>query len=136
MTKYKRILIRTDGSAAARRAVSAGLVFAKAVRAEVIGVHVRRAFTFLDPPAFGTAVEIDKIRAAEQKQGDRALAAFERAAREARVRFSTERAKGDSAWEAVLRTAQARRCDLIATTADTETGNLIANAKVAVLVVP
>lgn len=136
MKKYKRILIHTDGSAAARRAVSAGLTLARAMRAEAVGVHVRHGFTFLDPPEFGAGAEVDRARAAAVKQADRALAAFGRAARKARVRFSVERAKGDRAWEAVLETARARKCDLIATAADPEIGSLLANARVAVLVAP
>jgi nucleotide-binding universal stress UspA family protein len=135
MKKYKRILIRTDVSAPARKAVRVGLGIAKAMRVEAVGVYVRRSFTHVVSAEFDTAAEIERIREDARKEGDKALAAFERAARKARARFSTERAKGDRAWQTVLDAARSLKCDLIVTAADSETGNLLADAKVPVLVV-
>lgn len=135
MKKYKRILIRADVSAPARKARAAGLALAKALRAEVVALHVRERFSFVDPPPFGAAAEVDKQRALADKEADRALAAFERAARAVRVRFRGERARDDRAWQAVLDAARSLNCDLIVTAADGDTGNLVAHSKVPVLVV-
>ena len=136
LTKHKRILVRTDASAASRKAVRAGLELAKALRAEAIGVHVRRSFEHVVSAEFGAAAEIGRIREASLKEGNSALAAFERAARKERVRFSTLRAKGERASEALLETARTHKCSLIVTAADSETGSLLAQAKLPVLVVP
>jgi nucleotide-binding universal stress UspA family protein len=136
MKSVKRILIRTDGSAPSRKAVREGLAVAKALRAEAIGVHVRRSFTHVTSAEFDAAAEIERIREAARKEGDKALGAFERAAREARVRFRTERAKGDRAWQAVLEAAREHKCGLIVTAADNETASLLEKSKVPVLVVP
>lgn len=134
--KKPRILIRTDGSAPSRKAVSAGLALAKAMRAEAIGVHVRRSFAHVVSAEFDAAAELERIREAARKEGDKALAAFERAARKAGVRFGTARAKGDSGWQAVLEAAREHKCGLIVSAPDKETDNLLAKAKVPVLIVP
>lgn len=136
MKKQKRILIRTDGSAPARKAVRAGLELARALRAEAIGVHVRRSFEHVLSAEFDAAAEIRRIREAALKEGDKALAAFERAARKARVRFRTDRAKGDRASDALLEAARRLKCDLIVTVPDAGTGSLLDQAKVPVLLVP
>lgn len=136
MKRVKRVLIRTDGSAPSRKAVREGLAVAKAMRAEALAVHVRRSFTHVVSAEFDAAAEIERIREAARKEGDRALAAFERAARKAGVRFGTARAKGDSGWQALLEAAREHKCGLIVTAPDAETGSLLAKAKVPVLIVP
>ena len=136
LKKPQRILIRADTSAAARKAVRAGLELAKALRAEAIGVHVRRSFEHVISAEFDAAAEIGRIRKAALEEGDRALAAFERAARKARVRASTAHAKGERASTALSEAARAHKCGLIVTAADSETGSLLGQAKVPVLVVP
>lgn len=132
----KRILIRTDGSPPARKAIRVGLDLAKAMRAEAVGVYVRRSFTHVVSAEFDTAAELERIRTAARKEGDRALAAFERAARKARVRFSTARAKGESPWQAVLDTARKQKCGLVVMALDAETGSLLGKSKLPVLIVP
>ncbi|HZM35089.1 MAG TPA: universal stress protein [Burkholderiales bacterium] len=136
MAKHKRILIRVDASAPSRKALRAGLELAKAMRAEAIGVYTRRSFEHMVSAEFDAAAEIERIREAARKEGDKALAAFERTARKARVRFMTDRAKGDRAFEAVLEATRRLKCDLIVTAPDAETGSLLGKAQVPVLVVP
>ena len=136
MKSLQRILIRTDGSAPSRKAVREGLALAKALRAEAVGVHVRRSFAHVVSAEFDAAAEIERIREAARKEGDKALGAFERAAGKARVRFATARAKGDTGWQAVLEAAREHKCGLIVTAADNETANLLEKSKVPVLVVP
>jgi len=136
MKSVKRVLIRTDGSAPSRKAVREGLAVAKAMRAEAIGVHVRRSFTHVVSAEFDAAAELERIREAARREGDKALGAFERAARKAGVRFGTARAKGDSGWQAVLEAAREHKCGLIVTPPDSETDNLLAKARVPVLIVP
>ena len=142
---YKCILIPTDGSTLSRKAVRAGLQLAKALRACVVGVHVRTRFTYIDPPEFGTGAEIDKLRASAEKKQDRVLAGFERAAKAAQVRCSTERLRGDPLWRAVLEAAGKHQCDLIVIASHgrgalhglvrgSETASLLSRSRIPVLV--
>lgn len=143
---YSRILIPTDGSPLARKGIRAGLALARALKAQVIGVHVGRRFARTDPPEFGTAASVEKAKAAGEKAAARALASFEKAAKSNGVKCTTQIVHGDTAWKAILEVAMAQKCDLIviashgggamrALLVGSETASLLSHSTVPLLVI-
>ena len=115
---YKHILIPTDGSALAGKAVKAGVRLAKALGAKVTGVHVVAPYYTPPIPVEGgvyiPGMSADAYRAYSYKQARKALAPVEREARAARVRCKTKIMTAPRPAEAILKTARSNGCDVIA----------------------
>jgi nucleotide-binding universal stress UspA family protein len=109
---YKHILIATDGSELAGKAVTTGLDLAKQLGAQVTVITVTEPWTGLATvePAFAFPIEKFEKEAAEYAQ--RILADASEVARKHDVKCATINAKGYAA-EAIIETANARGCDLI-----------------------
>jgi nucleotide-binding universal stress UspA family protein len=113
---YRHILIATDGSALAEKAVSHGLSLAKAVGAKVIALIVEAPFNVYDVPesrvpkmseAFAQHVEHAKQHAAA------VLDRVAEAAKAAGVACETVQVEHDHPYQAIIATAKAKGCDLI-----------------------
>ncbi|WP_305824738.1 universal stress protein [Massilia brevitalea] len=110
---YQRILLPTDGSEASRRAIHAGVDFARIVGAKVV------AMTAI--PEFHTfAASTDMIEQARQQyeaatraRARRLLDEAAAVARDAGVACTTVQATSDSPYEAIIATAREQGCDLI-----------------------
>jgi nucleotide-binding universal stress UspA family protein len=112
---FKRILIPTDGSAVANKAVRAGIRFAKEVGARVVGYY---AVEVIHPRVYGDGYVIDEKLIAEfdrraKHVGEKHLAAMANLARSARVRFESVCAKAVTPHEGIIATARRKRCDAI-----------------------
>jgi nucleotide-binding universal stress UspA family protein len=113
---YKHILVATDGSKLAAKAVKAGVKLAKSVGARVTGVYVIPPYV---PPMYGEAAiyvpEVTPKRYKElaEKEAKKALSLVEIEAQTARVACAVVHPTADQAWQGVIRTAQAKKCDLI-----------------------
>lgn len=112
---FKRILIPTDGSAVANKAVRAGIRFAKEVGARVVGYYAVEA---IYPRVYGNGYVIDEKLIAELDRrakdiGEKHLAAMAKLARSARVRFEAVCAKSVTPYEGIVATARRKRCDAI-----------------------
>jgi len=146
---YRKILIATDGSEAARKAIAAGMELALLGDATVVGVHVRQPASVV---AFGEAslmvppeIEAELTRQLKE-ESRRLLAAVESEAREADLRCESVDVQDDSPAEAILRVAREHACDLIVMASHgrkglsrvllgSETSKVLARADRAVLVV-
>ncbi len=112
---FKRILLPTDGSAVSIRAAKAGVRFAKSIGARVVGYYAVESVqsyyysegTILDS---GLIAELER---SARKTGERHLATLERLAKAARVPFTSVCAPADSADAGIVRTARAKKCDVI-----------------------
>ena len=113
---YKNILIATDGSALAGKAVAHGLGLAKAVGAKVTALIVEAPFNVYDVPesrvrqmseAFAQHAEFVK-RHAGQVLGDVA-----EAAKKAGVACDTVQLEHDHPYQAIIKTASDKGCDAI-----------------------
>jgi len=112
---YKHILIPTDGSATAERAVKAGLKFAKWAKARVT------VFTAMPEYRTPTTAEVAARRVmsiAEYEsrtlaQAQKLLDRVARRAKAAGVKLDTEAALSDWPGKAIIAAAQKKRCDLI-----------------------
>jgi nucleotide-binding universal stress UspA family protein len=109
---YKHILIATDGSELAGKALTAGLMLAEQLGSQVTVVTVSEPWRGLvtGDPAFAFPIEELEKEAAEYAA--RILADASSAARKQNVPCTTINAKGFPA-EAIIDTAKARGCDLI-----------------------
>jgi nucleotide-binding universal stress UspA family protein len=143
---YKNILVATDGSALAARAVEHGVALAKAVHAKLFLLTVTERFHVF-------AVEADQLEETPasfkehmKKQADNTLAEASRVASQAGLDATAIHMEDDVPYQAIIRTAESRRCDLIimashgrggvsALLLGSETMKVLAHSKIPVLVV-
>jgi nucleotide-binding universal stress UspA family protein len=110
---YKHILIATDGSALATKAVVSGLQLAKALGAHVTAISATNpwtSFAFEVPPAFDFPV--DEYQKAAEADTVGILSAVRTRAREIGVECDTVHANKHPA-DAILETTKSKGCDLI-----------------------
>ncbi len=112
---FKHILLPTDGSTLSKRAIKRGIALAKFARARVTGFYVAPQYRI---EIYGEYVPRDLVtpeqhRAAMKKRAQKYLAVIEKAAKTAGVRYRGEYAFSDSPYEAIIRTAKSKGCDLI-----------------------
>jgi nucleotide-binding universal stress UspA family protein len=112
---FRHILIPTDGSPLASRAVRAGIRFAKETGARVTGYY---AFDTLRANVnYGGYMVSEKVVAEIDKRarqvGERYLEAMAELAKAARVRFEPVCAKVSHPHEGILAAARKRKCDVI-----------------------
>jgi len=99
---FKRILIPTDGSKVADKAVKAGIRFAREVGAKVVGYCA-----MIDGRL---SAELDSQAKAA---GEKTLAAMARLARAGRVRFDSLCDKPATAYDGIIAAARRKKCDAI-----------------------
>jgi nucleotide-binding universal stress UspA family protein len=113
---YKRILVSTDGSKLSQKAIKAAAGLAKATGASLTGVYVIATYV---PPAYGEGaiyrpgVSSKRYKEVTEREARKALAAVEVEARIARVRYRAAMRTANNPWEGIIRTAEAKKCDLI-----------------------
>jgi len=113
---YKRILIATDGSPLSCRAIKTGIEIAKLANASTLGIHVRLPMGYLlygDAALHTTQESEAAYRNRMQAISARYLDEIGAAARTAGVPFEPIDLEDASPADAILRTAQAKGCDLI-----------------------
>ena len=145
---FKHILVATDGSKLAAKAVKSGVKLAKALGARVTGVYVIPPYV---PPMYGEAaiyvpeVTPKRYKELSEKEARKALALVEIEAQTARVPCAVVYPVADQAWQGVIRTAQSKKCDLIIMASHgrgglaglilgSETTKVLAHSKIPVLV--
>ena len=113
---YRNILIATDGSALANKAVVHGLGLAKSVGAKVTAVIVETPFNVMTVPesrsrqmteAFAQHAE------AMKRHAGKVLGAAAEAAKQAGVPCDTVQIEHDHPYEAIIQTANDKDCDAI-----------------------
>jgi nucleotide-binding universal stress UspA family protein len=112
---FKHILIPTDGSPVAARAVKAGLALARDMGARVT------AYYGLDPmpaPYYGDGYTIDArviadIERGARTTGEKALAKIAQAAKAAGVPFTGVITKPATPYEGIIAAAKKSKCDVI-----------------------
>ncbi len=112
---YRHILIPTDGSELANRAVEAGIAFARSIGARITGftaVPEYRAPSHAELMA-GTAISLEEHERRVRRRAECLLEPVARRALAAGVPCETAFAPGDRPCEAIVRAAEAHGCDLI-----------------------
>ena len=109
---YKHILIATDGSELAGKAVTAGLALAKVLNAKVTAIAAGEPFTGMVVGLPALRFPVDEYQRAVAEDARRILAEVSEAARKSGVLCETTQVN-DFPAEAVVETARTRGCDLI-----------------------
>jgi nucleotide-binding universal stress UspA family protein len=113
---YKHILVPTDGSKLSQKAVAAAAKLAKASGAKLTGVYVIPPYT---PPVYGEGVAYvpemtpKAYKELTEREAKKALAAVEVEGSAAGVETRAVSLTHAHAWEGIIRTAKAKKCDLI-----------------------
>ncbi|MCX7960675.1 MAG: universal stress protein [Burkholderiales bacterium] len=107
----RHILVATDGSALSRRAVRLAARLAKVCGAKLTGLHV--VAPYFEPARGAALAALPGYRRAIARAAEAGLRDFARIARAAGVRAEARAVTGGEPWKDILRTARARRCDLI-----------------------
>lgn len=109
---YKHILIATDGSEHANKAVPHGLELAKLTGANVTALTVRPHLD--DFVAEGVVITVtDEEREAFKEEVDHHLDFTRKAAREAGIELETVQVESGEPWKAIVDAAEQGKCDLI-----------------------
>jgi len=112
---FKHILIPTDGSPVAEKAVKAGIKLATEIGARVTGYYAVEA---IQPRVYGEGYMMGSTTIAELEKramavGKTYLAAMERQAKAAGVRFDRVCSTVATPYEGIVDTARKRKCDAI-----------------------
>ena len=142
---YKNILIPTDGSALAAKAVEQGVLFAKEIGAKITAMTVTEPFHLL--PAAPIQLEYTPIEYKKHAEADaeKVLGIVSAAAKLAGVACETLHIEHEHVYQAIIDAAASRRCDLIlmashgrrgvsAVVLGSETVNVLTHSKIPVLV--
>lgn len=109
---YKCILVATDGTERACGPVHAALEQARLGGGTLVAVHVLLESPFIETGGAGLP-GYDAFRLQADQQGRDALAYVSRCADNAGVRCEPVVVPAGPAWEGIIATAHAQRCDLI-----------------------
>ena len=112
---FKHILVPTDGSALSLRAAKRAIAFAKGSGARITAFYAGPQYTV---QVYGDFVPPDYVTPQEFAQqskriGDRYLNAIAKMAKTARVRCQPYYVVSATPWQAVIKAAKAKKCDLI-----------------------
>ncbi|WP_262027860.1 universal stress protein [Microvirga sp. Mcv34] len=143
---YKNILIATDGSSLAGRAVEHGTNLAKALHAHVVLLTVTERFHVFALEADQVEETPSSFREHMRKQAERTLSESSDIARNLGVDATTVHVEDDTPYHAIIRTAEDKRCDVIvmashgrggvsALLLGSETMKVLTHSKIPVLVV-
>lgn len=144
---FKNILIPTDGSELSQRAVHVGVELAKLHQARITGIHVIPDYHLLIAyeGAFDPVTE-ERIEEEAKVRAESYLAFVRSSAASASVPCETVCETSDHPYGAILKAAEARKCDLIVMTSHgrkglaavllgSETRKVLTHAKIPVLIV-
>ena len=113
MDMFKHLLLPTDGSPLSEAAIKKGVQFAKGINARITGFYVMpelRAFTYrTEMPEEGE----EEFAKGGRVDAGQFLAVIERAAKAAGVACDTDVATSGHPYEAIIKAAEEKSCDLI-----------------------
>jgi len=148
MAMYKHILAPTDGSRRSRKAIRAAARLARTLGARITAIYVVPEGVptlFSGEKLFGSGVLGREYKELIRSQAEKVLAVAEGEAKTAGVAFSSVRPVAREPWQAIIRAARSRHCDLIvmashgrsglrALALGSETTKVLAHSKIPVLV--
>ena len=110
---YAHILIATDGSDLAQRAVEQGLALAKALGSAVTAVTVTEPWTAAVSGEWAVAFPVEEYEKASAANAEKVLDGVQQAAVSLGVTCDAVHVKDQYAAEGIVEEAKARNCDLI-----------------------
>lgn len=110
---YAHILIATDGSDLANRAVEQGLTLAKALGSKVTAITVTEPWTAAVSGEWAVAFPVAEYEKAAAANAEKILEQVTEAAKRIGIGCETRHIKDQFAAEGIVEEAKARGCDLI-----------------------
>ena len=110
---YQHILIATDGSDLARKAVDQGLALAKAISARVTAVTVTEPWTSVAPVEMSIAFPPEEYEKAAAANAAKILSSVDETAKRLGVTCQTLHLKDQYPSDGIVDTCKQRGCDLI-----------------------
>jgi nucleotide-binding universal stress UspA family protein len=110
---YKNILVATDGSELAHKAIAQGFALAKAVGAKVTAVTVTEPWTAVVPGEMGMAFPVGEYEKGASENAANILAAVKAEAAKAGVACETVHMADQYPADGIIATAKEKGCDLI-----------------------
>ena len=110
---YKNILVATDGSELATKAVEQGLALAKTLAAKVTVVTVTEPWTMIAPGEIGMTIPIDDFEAGVAEHATKILNAVKLHAKTSGVMCDVLHIKDRYPADGILEAAKDKGCDLI-----------------------
>jgi|KBSMisStandDraft_5_1062788.scaffolds.fasta_scaffold343367_1 nucleotide-binding universal stress UspA family protein len=112
---YKRILIPTDGSKVARKAITGGIELARELGASVVGYYALEAMDrgFYAEGVSARPATIKQARERLAKEGEEYLAEIDQACEAAGVVCESVISTPASPYQGIIEAARKKRCDLI-----------------------
>ena len=142
---YKNILIPTDGSELAGKAVEHGVALAKAIGAKITAVTVTEPFHVISVAPSQLEYTRGEYKRHTEAHAAKALAGIAAAARSAGIACETRHVEHEHVYQAIIDAAMSNGCDLIlmashgrrgaaAIILGSETAKVLAHSKIPVLV--
>ena len=142
---YKNVLIPTDGSDLAAKAVEHGVAFAKEIGAKVTAVTVTEPFAVFALAPSQLEFTRDGYKRHADAYAEQTLGAVAAAAKQAGIACETLHIEREHVYEAIIDTASTKGCDLIvvashgrrgvsAVVLGSETVKVLTHSKIPVLV--
>ena len=110
---YKNILIATDGSELAGKAIAAGFELARELGSAITVVTVTEPWTVYASGEVGLAFPVDEYEKSTRENAAHILGGVSKLAHKAGLTCATIHAKDQYPSDGILETAKARGCDLI-----------------------
>lgn len=113
---YRHILVPTDGSELSQKAIRTAARLAKIIGARLTGAYVMAPYA---PPSYSEGVVYmpeaspKRYKEASEREAKKALAAVEVEGQAAGVAVKTVVLTADNPWQGIIRTAGAKKCDLV-----------------------
>ena len=143
---FTRILIPTDGSKVADKAVKAGIRFAREIGARVVGYYAIEPFqAYYSEGAIVDGRWIAELDRQVKATGEKTLAAMAKLARASGVRFDSLCDEPRTVYDGIAKAARRKKCDAIFIASHGRTGlaklwmgsvtqKVLVNSKIPVLV--
>jgi len=113
---YKNILIPTDGSELAAKAIEQGVLFAKEIGAKITAMTVTEPFHLLSVAPSQLEYTPIEYKKHTEAHAEKVLGTVTAAAELAGVTCETLHVEHEQVYQAIIDAASARRCDLIVMT--------------------
>lgn len=145
---YKHILVATDGSKLSTKAIRTAARLARDLGARLTGAYVTPAYVqafYGEGALYVPPMSSARYKQLTAKEARKALALVEIEAQAESVPYGTAHVTNNVIWEGILKTAKAKKCDLIvmashgrrglaALVLGSETNKVLTHSKVPVLV--
>ncbi len=110
---FQRILVPTDGSQLSREAAERAVAFAGMAKASIIALYVKPRGQSENYGDFVQPAALDRLSSDASGKAKDYLGFVRKLCKDAEIECTALAASSDNAWEAIVRTAEDQRCDLI-----------------------